>query len=727
MRLHYLIALIILLYSFTQPLIGIAELDPDSLPFVADEIEYDEENQIISAIGNVEIAWSKNILSADKLIYDQKYGNIFAIGNVRLIEPTGHIIYADYVELSQNLETGFVDHIKILLADNARITALYGERYDGKYMRFYKAQYSPCSICYDKDGNPSTLWKLRAQKIMHDSEKKDIYYRHAVLDIKGVPVFYTPYMSHPDPTVKRRSGLLAPKWGGSSELGPTLKNYIYVDIAPDKDFTGEITYTEKNNFLLGGEWRQRTNAGFFQVNTAFTKSDRFTGVGDERRKVTNRKRGYIFTKGQFDLNDFWRWGYDYKRTSDDSFLKIYDYSNETLLTSKLYTERFDRRNYSSIAAYDFQDIRPDAKNSPHILPWMYHQFYSPQDTFFKGRFEFENEVVALHRSPGADSYRLSAKLGWQRKDVLNYGFVSTLGGFVRGDLYYADHPKNSKQPENTKDITPRGFPQGEWTLSYPMARHFTYDESLYSHSFEPIAGIAVAPNVGVDPKIPNEDSLDLEYDVNNLFVSNRFSGIDRLEGGNRLNYGFKTGVDNLSGGQVNVFLGQSYRLRDDRTFTPETGLSKHFSDFVGIIQALPSEYVDLIYDFRLDQHDLKMRRQNLYGAVGPKIFRVHTDYLYINQQTLKGEADRRHNIIYGFSSNFYKNWTFSTSFNRKLGGDSKTLSGHLKLLYEDECFQFITQLSRDYTRRSGVDAGTTISAQIVFKTLGGIETPKITR
>ena len=63
--------------------------------------------------------------------------------------------------------------------------------------------YSPCDVCRSKD----PLWQIKARKVKHDAKNQDVYYNDAFIEVKGVPVFYTPFLSHPDPSVKRRSGL----------------------------------------------------------------------------------------------------------------------------------------------------------------------------------------------------------------------------------------------------------------------------------------------------------------------------------------------------------------------------------------------------------------------------------------------------------------------------------------------------------------------------------------
>ena len=48
-------------------------------------------------------------------------------------------------------------------------------------------------------------WTIQAKKMLHDNKKKTIYYNNAIVKVFDIPIFYFPKLSHPDPTVDRRS------------------------------------------------------------------------------------------------------------------------------------------------------------------------------------------------------------------------------------------------------------------------------------------------------------------------------------------------------------------------------------------------------------------------------------------------------------------------------------------------------------------------------------------
>ena len=153
----------------------------------ADEISYDESLQSVVASGNVEIAHGERILLAEAIRYDQRNDSVIATGNVVILEPTGEVMFADYVELSDELRSGVIENIRILLADDSRLAANGARRINGRKTIMKRAVFSPCRICEDDPARPP-LWQLKAGTIVHDQESQNIEYTNAWLEMFGVPV-----------------------------------------------------------------------------------------------------------------------------------------------------------------------------------------------------------------------------------------------------------------------------------------------------------------------------------------------------------------------------------------------------------------------------------------------------------------------------------------------------------------------------------------------------------
>src|SRR5690606_4389883 len=104
-------------------------------------------------------------------------------------------------------KTGTAENVRGVLTDKSRLTGVHAVRENGQAMRLSDGWYSPCKPCEDDPQAPLT-WQLRAREVINDEVEQNVIYHHAFLDFLGIPIFYTPYFSHPSPQVKRRSGFL---------------------------------------------------------------------------------------------------------------------------------------------------------------------------------------------------------------------------------------------------------------------------------------------------------------------------------------------------------------------------------------------------------------------------------------------------------------------------------------------------------------------------------------
>ena len=109
----------------------------------ADEVTYDQENGLVVASGHVEISQNDKVLLADRVSYSERTQVVTADGNVSIMDQEGNVIFADHMELSDDLKEGAISDIRMLLSDRSRIAAASGRRYAGNYTELNKAVYSP--------------------------------------------------------------------------------------------------------------------------------------------------------------------------------------------------------------------------------------------------------------------------------------------------------------------------------------------------------------------------------------------------------------------------------------------------------------------------------------------------------------------------------------------------------------------------------------------------------
>ena len=224
--------------------------------FSAEELSHDQDLGIIVARGKVEMTQDQRTLMADVVSYNQRTNTATASGNVSILEPTGDVIFAEYVELQDGLREGFVRNVRMLMTDGGRMAGNDATRTGGNRTELDQGVYSPCDLC-KTDPTRAPVWQIRAARVIHDQERKIVQYRDASMEIMGIPVAYSPYFSHPDPTVKRQSGFLAPTIGVKTDLGGFAKIPYYFVLTDSMDLTFEPVITTKQGIVLGGEFRQQ--------------------------------------------------------------------------------------------------------------------------------------------------------------------------------------------------------------------------------------------------------------------------------------------------------------------------------------------------------------------------------------------------------------------------------------------------------------------------------------
>ena len=182
----------------------------------ATEVDYDYNNQRVSAVGNVQIYYNGATVEADKVIYDQKTKRLHAEGNVRHDRRGRQDHLFQIMDLSDDYRDGFVDSLRLETADQTRMAANRADRSEGRYTVFQNGVYTACAECKDDPKQPP-LWQVKGARIIHDQQEKMLYFEDARLEFFGVPIAYLPYFSTPDPTVKRKSRLPDP--GGTQSSG----------------------------------------------------------------------------------------------------------------------------------------------------------------------------------------------------------------------------------------------------------------------------------------------------------------------------------------------------------------------------------------------------------------------------------------------------------------------------------------------------------------------------
>lgn len=694
---------------------------PEPVKFESKQLSHDDEKQTVTAIGDVELVQGERIIRADKMVYHLDTDSVEAIGNVSLLDEKGNVTFSEYATLTTDLKNGFIQGLLAMLADGSRFTALEAKRENGNKTTLTEATYTPCHVC---EADPHPLWQIKADKVVHDEAEKTIKYKNAKLEFMGVPLVFAPIFSHADPSVTRKSGFLRPQYGYSSKVGAYAEGgYYFGDIAPNIDATVRVRPTALEGILLEGEYRQRFESGSIIVDGSVVRSDRHEEDG---RVEQDRNRGHIFAHGLFDLDDKWRAGFDIQRASDKEYLRLYDISKPNVLQSDAYLERFSGRDYTRISALTFQDVRLGVRpEQPDMLPSLEHRMYGEPDSLLGGRWTAGASTLELRRSGNAqDMQRGSVDIGWERRDLSAIGLSTVWNLSGRGDYYRVQDSDISKLfpglDSNTSDS--REMAVASVTTSYPMIKRVDRAQII----LEPLVGASISPQVDDTPlEIPNEDSIDVELDTNNLFSANRFPGIDRQEDGARINYGMKAGYYGDNGRYGKIFIGQSYRFDDDNVFPNGSGLEDHVSDFVGQINASISKYLSGDYRFQMDNETLVIHRHEFQLHAGNKTVDVNGKYIFIDPTAGTGFTESRQQALVEGTYRLNEKWWLNAGGLADFGEEPGFRRADAGINYADECFSFSLEGIRNNINEASGENGTVLMLRIGFKNIGEFSAPTI--
>ncbi len=705
----------------------------EDINLIADEVGHDEELGIFVARGNVEILSEGKIVKADVVTYNERTKRITAAGNVAILEPDGDTQFATYADVTDDVKEGILYNFRMLLKDNARLAASRAERVDQNRKEIlHKGVYTPCAPCAE-DPSRAPLWQVKAYEAVRDKVNKTITYHNAWMEMFGVPVLYTPWFRHPDFGVKRQNGFLSPSLNFSSKSGTQIRTPYFVTLGPDKDITftpilrfgGELQEGPGAVGML--EYRQRVRNGRFRLAGSGTMEDRMSEDLDEndRRELHNELRGHVEGDGLFEINDDWRWGFDFKATSDKAYLKRFRLGSRDILTDTAWVEGFFGRSYANARAYAFQTTKLSRQGDqlPIVAPMLDYRFVG-EPGIAGAYWGVDANFMNLRRIDGREAVRLAAEPYW------TLPYTSSIGDIYRLTLsmpmtihtvHDVDPNSDARDPtgDNFDGTEVRAVPKLTFDWRYPLVKA----TPQFTQVFEPMFQLVAAPDTGNTGKIPNEDSRAFELDDTNIFLGDRFAGWDRADTGSRVTYGVQWSGYLPQSGQINAFLGQSFQLDhdDNDEFRASGGIQDDLTDVVGRLQVRPGNGIDLSYRFRYDVEDTSFQRHEARASYGNQYGYLAGSYAFINSDGV--EFEDREQVSAAIGVNFADYWSANTSSSYDLAAN-RLLSVGGGLKYLDECFEL--DFSASFT-----PAGDTEETEgdfafffaVNFKNLGGIDVP----
>jgi LPS-assembly protein len=697
----------------------------DRLLVDAKEIVYDNDRNTVAATGDVQLNYQGRTLQADRVVYDRNTGRVRAEGNARLTDPNGSVITGSQFELTDDFKSGFIDSLRVVQTSvdegrplTTRFSAPRAERSAGETTTFERGTYTACEPCKDQPERPP-LWQVKAARIIHNNSERTIYYEDATLEFGGIPIAYVPYFWTPDPTVKRKTGFLAPRYIASNTLGTGAALPFFWAIAPNYDLTVTPYYLSRQGVLGQAEWRHRLMSGSYNVRAAGIiqqEPEAFLpspyGAGDRS------ERGSLETSGLFHINERWKWGWDIVLLSDKYFLQNYRIRSESLselffkesistlyLTGQGDRSWFDMRGYyfQGLSTYDWQ------KQQPVVHPVLDYDKRFNGPGFLGGEFAVEANVTSLTREAAqyqqvpdegprlfglyetctvfergqclvrgisGTTTRASVNVSWRRQFIDSFGQTWTPFTYMRADGFSTQPDFEGYQNAELRtllggddDNSGRLMPAIGLEYRFPLIASLGDSRTQI---FEPIAQVIARPNETRVGRLPNEDAQSLVFEDTSIFEWNKFSGYDRVEGGVRANLGAQYTVTGADGLYANALVGQSvqlagrnsYRQGDLANVGRDSGLESARSDYVTRLQFAPNPQLSFFTRGRFDQDNLELRRIEAGARTdfNPWLpLSTSVTYARYEEQPELGYPKRREGVLATARLNVTSNWYLTGS------------------------------------------------------------------
>ena len=673
---------------------------------IADSVNISPDKELI-ADGNVEVIYEGRRLRARSIIYDRDKDRLTIIGPITLQDGDYTTVLADQAELDRDLLNGILTGARIVMADQLQLAAAQVNQVEGRYSQLYKATVTSCQIC--RDGSPP-LWQIRARRVIHDRETRQLFLDDAQFLIRGIPVFYFPRLRLPDPTLERATGFLIPSLSNSTLRGFGARVPYFIKIGDDKDLT-LTPYISTKTRTLEFRYRQAFRRGEIEFNGAISNDD----LG--RRE----NRAYLFGTGVFELNRDFVLRFDIEAVNDNAYLVDYDYSSKDRLDSELSVERVRRDEWARAALTYFNSLRPGEQNS--TLPGLVGAVNYEKRIFpasLGGELRFAAAAHNLQRSSslttdgvdfdvfadGRDVSRVTGSVDWLRSWTLVGGIRSSFQTGIAVDSF------DIRQAGVTSDSSATEVtPTASLVLRWPFAKT---TRTGVTHVVEPVVQLGWVG--GSNPNVPNDESTRAELDEGNLLSLSRFAAPDRRERGASTAYGVVWSRTNPEGIESRFSLGQIYREKRQlettgtQSFSNSSGLQGKFSDILIAGQVSTQNGLTLtarsLFDNAFDTTKAEARAswKNDKTDLG-------ATYLWLGTDLAENRPGTISEWAFDGSYRLSRNWTGSAEWRYDVASDRSVNAG-VGMTYTNECVEISLSASRRFTSSTILAPSTDISLTV---------------
>ena len=694
----------------------------------ADKIIYNKANQLLKTFGNSRFIDSKNrILSAENFEYDLDKKIINAQNKVKFIDKEKNIYYFSKITSDDKFDEviGFdlnSDLNKAKFKSGDKFNEFIEPRLSGKEASIKDGitiikdgKFTSCKRTNETDG--CAYWNLKASEIIHNTELKEIIYKNATLDLNNINVLYTPYFSHPDPTVKREAGVLAPSFTSlGGDIGSTVKVPIFYPISESKDFTISPVYYFKQNPLLLGEYREKFKNGDLSLEGGFTE-----GYKDITSTKTEGSRHHLYGNLQLNFSDkildesifnakiqnvnnptYLR--VNKINSTNDGFKRILVKEDDTQLTNEIYFNSFGKNEILNFKAAAYQNISLDKKSDQYqyLLPeigYSKYQLFDNNNLSFNSNLKSQNINTNQNKSTFINNLDYSTPENYNNDLGVSYKFLTKINNIN----YYSDY--NAPKQDLNNEINPvLGF-----DTSLPFAKISKESEQYL------IPRIFTRYSPG---KMPNSKSNTTTLSTDNIFAMNRMNSDELIEKDLSFNLGFdwlwqEKFTQNKESEKAGISIGQVIKFNKDADMPTASSLQNKTSDIVTKVNYLAPKNFDVTLKNTID----KQLSSVYYSDLTLKKFinnsgEVNLNY-YEKNKYVGSERYAKANLVSNLSN--------STKLKLETDRNLKTnLTNSHKLSVEDEneCIRYGFYFQRNYSSDKDLKPSTSVMFGVTLLPFG---------
>ena len=473
--------------------------------------------------------------------------------------------------------------------------------------KIYKTVFSTCNT----ENKSCPGWSIETEEFTHDKINKVFNYKNSWLKVFDKEIFYFPFFSHPDPTVKRKSGFLVPYYGSSNNFGSWINIPYFKTLGKDKDMTFNPRFYADDKFILQSEYRQ-----------SYKNSDLISDFSYNNDGKNSNTHLFANLSGKIDQST--KIKFSYQSVSNDNYLKIHDLSkssalikDESLLTSQLnFSKKIDDFTHLTADFISYEDLsKTNNDRYQYIFPYFTFTKNIELEDLSNGKYQFKSSGFQKNYDTNKYETLLINDFLFNSKNFINdFGIISNYDFLLKN---FNSYTENSSAYKNKEDY--EVFGSFLVNTELPMKRVSKTGNDF----FKPILSFRYSPNNTKD--ISNKD-LRLSYD--NIFSLNRIGTNEIVEGGKSISLGVEyKKQDNNYNNFFEFKIANSLRDKKNSNLPIKSNLNEKRSDIVGKASYIPNKFLSLDYNFSYDNNFKSSHYDSLYLNADLNLFSTSFNFL----------------------------------------------------------------------------------------------------